>query len=182
MRATGEKLTVRDFMARPEEHGVQLIDGALVMEPPPSLYHQDIVRNLVVLLNSHVTKRRLGKIYCAPVGVFLSEHDVFEPDVLFVSAESHAVLRPDGVHGGPDLVVEVLSPSTARIDAGRKRELYFRHGVKEMWLVDPKRRQIQRFEFARDAALPVETIEETETFSSSLFPGLVISAEEIFRS
>jgi Uma2 family endonuclease len=78
-------------------------------------------------------------------------------------------------------VIEVLSPSTAQLDKKTKRRVYAQAGVKEMWLVDPLLSQIQRYDFASDTAKPVALIEENETFSTPLLPGLTISATEIFK-
>jgi Uma2 family endonuclease len=106
---------------------------------------------------------------------------VVQPDVLFVAKANFGRLEEDGVHGGPDLVIEVVSPSTAQLDKKAKRRVYAQAGVKEMWLVDPLLSQIQRYDFARDAAKPVQLIEENETFATPLLPGLEFSAAEIFR-
>ncbi len=104
-----------------------------------------------------------------------------QPDLLFVARANLGILSDDGAHGAPDLVIEVLSSSTAQLDKKRKRLIYARAGVKELWLVDPLLLQIQRYDFARDVARPVQLIEEVETFSTPLLPGLTLSAAEFFR-
>lgn len=182
MNTGGGRLTVEEYRQRPEEAGVQLIDGSLAMAPSPTLFHQDIVRNLVVLLVQHVRAHGLGRVCVAPLDVYLSGRDVLEPDVMFVANENAAILQADGVHGAPDLVIEVLSPTTARLDSGRKRELYRLHGVKELWLVDPLRRQIQRHDFRHHPEPSVESIGEAGSFASPLLPGLTIPAVEVFRN
>ena len=123
----------------------------------------------------------MGRAFVAPFDVFLSDNDVVQPDVFFVANDRLKALQDDGVHGAPDLVIEVLSPSTAQLDKKSKRRVYAQAGVKEMWLVDPSLLQIQRYDFAQDTAKPVQLIEENETFSTPLLPDLTLSAAEIFK-
>jgi Uma2 family endonuclease len=158
----------------------QLIEGELFMSPSPNLYHQILVANLHLLLAEHVKRRQLGLVLTAPMDVFLDDINVYQPDLLFVSNERRELLQDDGIHGAPDLVVEILSPSTARLDK-RKRANFAKHGTREFWQVDPVLQQIQRFDFARDTAKPIQIVDEGETLESPLFPGLAIATAEIFK-
>jgi Uma2 family endonuclease len=176
-----ELLTVEDYRATPEGSRYQLIEGELFMAPAPNMFHQSISGRIYRLLADFVERHSLGEIYYAPCDVYLSDHDVVQPDVLFVARANLGILREDGVHGAPDLVIEVLSPATAQLDKKSKRRIYARAGVKEMWLVDPLLLQIQVYDFARDPAKPVRLVEEDETFTTALLPGLAISAAEIFK-
>jgi Uma2 family endonuclease len=176
-----EMLTVEDYRATPEGTRYQLVEGELIMSPAPNTDHQRIVRNLSQLLCNHVTRHLIGEVFFAPFDVYLSDHDVVQPDLLFISQSNIAIIAADGIHGPPDLVIEVLSWSTAQLDKKRKRLVYARAGVKELWLVDPLLSQIQRYDFVRDTAKPVQLIEENETFATPLLPGLELSAAEIFK-
>lgn len=176
-----ELLTVEDYRATPEGSRYQLVEGELIMAPAPNLQHQMIVWNLSQIFGRHLEKHPAGRMFFAPCDVYLSEHNVVQPDVLFVAKSRLGILSEDGVHGAPDLVVEVLSPSTAQLDTRTKRRLYAKHGVKELWLVDPSLLQIQRYDFARAAAKPVQLIAEAERFKTALLPGLTLTAAEIFR-
>jgi len=176
-----ELLTVEDYRATPEGTHYQLVAGDLIMAPAPNLHHQRIVRNLSQKIGRYLSLHAIGEMLFAPCDVYLSENDVVQPDVLFVASASRGILAEDGVHGAPDLVIEVLSPVTAQLDKKSKRRIYARAGVKELWLVDPLLLQIQRYDFARDTAKPVELIEEDETFTTPLLPGLKFSAAEIFK-
>lgn len=176
-----EKLTVEDYRATPEGTRYQLVEGELIMAPSPNLFHQTVTGNLHFLLARYVAARPIGKLFLAPCDVFLSEHDVVQPDVLFVAQQNLGILAEDGIHGAPDLVIEVLSPATAQLDKKQKRLLYARTGVKELWLVDPLLLQIQRYDFARDVAKPVELIEENEMIATPLLPGLVLAAADVFK-
>ena len=174
-------LTVEDYRATPEGAHYQLVEGDLIMAPSPNISHQRIVRALSQILCAQVAKHGLGEVFFAPCDVYLSPHDVVQPDLLFVSQANLAIIGEDGVHGPPDLVIEVLSWSTAQLDKKSKRRVYARAGVKEHWLVDPLLLQIQRYDFARDTAKPVQLIEEDERFTTPLLPGLDLDAAEIFR-
>ncbi len=181
MPVTAELLTVEDYRAAPDTIRYQLVDGDLLRMPSQTLFHQVIVGNLAWILGRHIEGGFGGKVYFAPLDVYLSEHNVFQPDVLFVARANLGILQEDGIHGPPDLVIEVLSPATAQLDKKTKRRIYARAGVKELWLVDPLLLQIQVHDFARDQAKPVRLIEEEESFATPLLPGLTISVAAIFK-
>ena len=177
-----ELLTVDDYRATPEGKRYQLIEGELyAMSPSPRYTHQVIAWNLVGLFSRYLERQPVGRAFMAPFDVYLSENDVVQPDVFFVANDRLKSVQEDGVHGAPDLVIEILSPSTAQLDKKQKRRIYARAGVKELWVVDPLLLQIQRYDFARDTAKPVQLLEEDETFSTPLLPGLTLAAAEIFK-
>ena len=130
------KFTYADYRNTPDGKRYELLDGDLVMTPAPGVRHQRVVRKLGTLLNLYVERRRAGEVFFPPCDVVLSDVDVVQPDLLFVSNERSHIITDENVQGAPDLVVEILSPSTAERDQTFKRSLYARHGVKEYWLVD----------------------------------------------
>jgi Uma2 family endonuclease len=173
--------TVADFTELgegPPYH--QLIEGELFMSPSPNRYHQDILRNLGFILMRYLAGNSIGVVYFAPMDVYLDDINVYQPDILFVGNGHRDRLKDNGIHGAPDLVVEILSPSTARLEK-RKRANFAKHGTQEFWQVDPVLQQIQRFDFARDQVKPVQIVDEGETFETALFPGLKIATTEIFK-
>ncbi len=176
-----ELLTVADYLLTPEGGRFQLIEGELIMAPAPNRYHQDIILNLVDILRSYLRTKPVGRVYVAPVDVYLSEHDVLQPDLFFVATANLEKLADDSLHGAPDLAIEVISPSSAQLDKNTKRRLYAKHGVKELWLVDPLKLQIQIYDFARDTAKPARIVEEDKTFATPLLPGLKIAAKGVFK-
>lgn len=176
-----ELFTAADYREMPDDgKRFQLVEGELIMAPAPNTFHQVVQGNLHYLLKAYLIRKPIGTILCAPCDVYLDEHNVFQPDVLFVTREHAARIADHGVVGAPDLVVEILSPSSAGIDR-RKRAHFAKAGTVEFWQIDPALRQIQRFVFAENAAKPVALIDEPETFSSPLFPGLVVGTADIFR-
>jgi Uma2 family endonuclease len=174
-------MTVEDYRATPEGARYQLISGELVMAPAPSRYHQIIIGNLYLLLRTYLAAHSIGEAYVSPFDVYLTEHDVFQPDVVFVSTERLSILADDGARGGPDLVIEVISPSSAHADKTSKRDTYATAGVREYWLVDPHLRLIHVYDFAQNRTKAVRLVDEDETFESPLLPGLTIPPAEVFR-
>ncbi len=177
-----ERLTIEDYRATPEGTRYQLVDGELYrMSPAPNLFHQEIVGNVFIILKKHADDNRLGRVLIAPCDVYLSTHNVVQPDVLFVAAANTGILAPDGVRGAPDLVVEIISLSTAQLDKTAKRRVYAGTGVKELWLIDPIQLQIHLYVFARDSAKAIRLVEDDETFESALLPGLTIASADVFK-
>jgi Uma2 family endonuclease len=132
--ATG--LTVADVERLPEDGVVRhLIDGELFEMTPPTIRHQQVVMRIIRALLAWAEDSG-AQVLTAPTGVLLSERDMPEPDVLVVAAERLELLGERYVEGSPDLVVEVSSPSTRRLDLVRKRRQYERFGVPEFWFVD----------------------------------------------
>jgi len=141
------------------------------------------LRDLLVLLTNHCQIFSLGTVLCAPMDVWLTEKNVFQPDLLFVATDRSRIISEDGVHGAPDLVVEILSPSSVRRDLGDKRTIYAREGVREYWVVEQPQRRVRVFSFARPSPPESELVVSTEqTFGSPLFPGLCVQVSSIFRN
>ncbi len=149
------------------------------MAPAPNTYHQIISRNLAYMLLRHLEDHPTGEVFIAPFDVYLSDVDVFQPDISFFSNEQHNYLDERGATSAPWLAVEILSPSSRRLDIGPKREVYARCGTREYWLIDPDKRELAIYLLREDAARPARLVTETETFSSALLPGLKLSLGKI---
>lgn len=118
-----------------EETKTELINGKIfMMSPRPRLEHGTVCTNIASEFR-HYLKGKTCRAYCDGVDVFINEKNRFIPDVMIVCDPN--IRKKDGIHGAPDLVVEVLSPSTAHNDRFRKKEIYAKAGVKEYWIVDP---------------------------------------------
>jgi Uma2 family endonuclease len=134
------KLTYADYVALPDD-GLrhEIIDGEHYVTPSPVTRHQRISRNLLYLIQSYLEAHPIGEVFCAPFDALLSEFDIVVPDLLYLSRERARFLTEKNLQGPPDLVIEILSPSTRSRDERLKRDLYERVGVQEYWLVDPLR-------------------------------------------
>ena len=136
---TRTKLTYEDLLLYPEGDGLrhEIIDGEHYVSASPNRRHQRIAGELYAQLRRQLVDTGRGEVYFAPLDVVFSQHDVVVPDLLVVLNENAGVLRDAGVAGAPDLVVEILSPSTSKRDLTLKRKLYESTGVPEYWIVDP---------------------------------------------
>ena len=142
---TGRQMSTERFRALPEtnEAVIEHIDGVVYVDSPVDP-HQEVVLNVVLLLKALAPQ---GRMRFAPMDVYLGD-DTVQPDVFWVAPESSCVLRPDNRwQGPPDLVVEVLSPTTAQRDkeGGSKFQLYQQQGVREYWIIDPIYQSIEVF-------------------------------------
>ncbi len=177
-----ECFTVEDYRAMPAGPPYyQLVEGELIMSPAPNFYHQVVARNIFRILDHFLQRHPIGEVYFAPVDVYLSDKDVFQTDLFYLSNVNKILIRPDGVHGGPDLVVEIVSPGNGMLEKRRKRPIYARHGVKEEWLIEPTLEQIHCYDFTSDVAKAARVVDSDETFETPLLPGLAISAIEVFK-
>ena len=175
------KFTYEDYKHTPDDKRYELIDGALIPALTPNLEHQRVSMKLGVRLHEFLTEKRLGEVFRAPCDVVLSNTDVVQPDLLFVSRErEHILFGGENVQGAPDLVVEILSPSTAGRDKTVKSALYARHGVSEYWLADPEARTVTVM-LLRDGGFEVEAIyRKGQTLTSPTLEGFTVNLDEIF--
>ena len=175
------KFTYEDYQHTPDDQRYELLDGELIMAPAPNVGHQRIGTQLGWRLAQFVTERGLGEVFFAPCDVVLSNTDVVQPDLLFVSHErAHLLLGGANVLGAPDLVVEILSPSTAGRDRTLKRALYAKHGVREYWLVDPDARTVPVLRLDGGAFEVVGLYGEGQTLTSPTLEGFAVDLNEIF--
>ena len=142
---TSTKLTYEDYASIPADgRRHEIIDGEHYVNPAPTGYHQLTLGNVLFALEQHVRSHHTGRVVTSPVDVALSEHDIVQPDILFMRAgRTHLIGKI--VKGAPDLVVEILSDSNRRHDVRTKYALYERAGVSEYWIVDPMLGTVEMF-------------------------------------
>ena len=175
------KLTYEDYRATPEDERYELLDGDLILVAAPNLKHQRVQFRLGRKLGQFILDHELGEFFYAPCDVVLSDTDVVQPDLLFVSRGRERLLRGgENVRGAPDLVVEILSPATADRDWGHKRELYGRHGVTEYWLVDPIAETVSIHRQRAGVLAATRTFGREQTLRSPLLAGLELRLDDVF--
>jgi Uma2 family endonuclease len=174
------KFTVDDYMSMPEGTRYQLLDGEMILAPSPTTRHQRTLFLLAQAVNEFVVAQNLGEVFVAPYDVVFARYDVAQPDILFISNERSAIITEANIQGAPDLVIEVLSPSTARYDRGYKRTLYGRFGVREYWLVDPEVETAEVLTASEQGLVSHATYQRSDTLTSPLLEGLSLSLEQIF--
>ena len=174
------KFTYEDYRNAPEDKRYELIDGELYMVPSPKEAHQGVSMNFAILLGALVRRLRIGYLYAAPFDVVLSDTDVVQPDLVFVSRERAHIITSDNIRGVPDLVIEILSPSTAERDKTFKRALYARYGVREFWLVNTDTHTIEVLVLTEDGFETYAVFAKGQTLTSPTFTDFALSIDEVF--
>ena len=150
------------------------------MSPSPRTIHQLVSVRLSSRLHVHVETHNLGLVLEAPMDVVFSRINVVQPDIIFIAKARLHIVTPENIRGAPDLLVEILSPTTADIDRDIKRKLYARFGVKEYWLVNTDKQRVEVYR-ARRRQFPSRPIVARHTLESPLLSGLRIPLPEIWR-
>jgi Uma2 family endonuclease len=178
------KYTYEDLQTFPEGDGkrYEIIDGDLLVTLAPPTCHQLVLGNFHWWVRSYLEKTPIGEVLFAPFDVVLSDVNVVEPDLLFLSNARLHRLTEENAQGAPDLVVEVLSEATRRTDEIRKRKLYERVDVLEYWIVDP---EIETVKVYRKAGgrfdRPIElSIETGDILTTPLLPGFKAPLARLF--
>jgi len=177
-------MTYEDYVALPDDgNRYEVIEGELCLVPAPNRKHQRIAFNLVLLVGNFVKGHDLGEVYFAPFDVKLSDINVVQPDLLYVSNGRLGIMNDAGAMGAPDLAVEVLSTSTRRRDEVTKLRLYENFGVDEYWIVDASRVAVRVYRRLQNKlALVSELLDEDGVMlTTPLLPGLVIPVAAIFE-
>ncbi len=156
----------------------ELIDGELIVTAAPATRHQRAVVKLITAFDTWCTANG-GEVFPAPLDVYFSDTTVLEPDIVFVNARHQARIERKFVRGAPDIVVEVSSPSTRRLELHRKREVYQRFGVAEYWYVDLQSDRVEVYRLTDERFGPPELLERGAILSTDRAPGLEISVDEV---
>jgi Uma2 family endonuclease len=174
------RLTYDDLCLLPNDgKRYEIIDGELFVTPAPSFQHQIVVTNLVYFLCAFLRDRPLGRVIVSPFDVEFSQFDVVEPDILYVSNARASVLTEKNAQGSPDLVVEVLSPSTKKIDRTTKLKLYARFSVEEYWIIEPQGISAEIYRRVNGNLELAAKLEATDALTSPLFPGFNLPLEKL---
>lgn len=177
------KLTYEDYVLFPDDgRRHEIVEGDHTVTPAPKTKHQRVSFNLALAIGSFVKQRNLGLVFAAPSDVILSDENVVQPDLLFVTQKRSEIVTEDNIRGAPDLIVEIVSETTRKRDEQTKRKLYERYGVREYWIVDPELETVRVFRRKEQVyAPPVEfTRGKTATLSTDLLPEFRLSLSELF--
>ncbi len=172
--------TYADYAKLPEGAPYQLIGGQLIMTPSPIPYHQEISRELEFKMLAFVEKQGLGHVYDAPLDVYFSDSDVYQPDIMFIRKERVEIIGKTKIEGAPDIVIEILSPSTAYYDLRKKFRVYEQSGVSEYWIVDPELKRIEVYENKEKKFNIYMEAEGGGKISSKVLEGFSVKLDEVF--
>ena len=178
------RLTYEDYLQFPDDgKRHEIVEGDHYMTPAPRTKHQKISVNLATAMASFAKQHKLGLVFTAPCDVILSDENVVQPDLLFVSTARAAIVTEDNIQGAPDIMVEILSESSRKKDEVTKRKLYERFGVQEYWIVDPELEIVKIFKltqhgYGRASELSKET---NDVLNTELLSGFACAVSEIFE-
>lgn len=155
---------------------IELLDGDILMTPPPTIPHQRLVQDLYYRVRHYFQSNPLGEVFLAPTGILIPSGDVVEPDLFIILNEKKEIIGDQYITGPPNIIVEIQSPSTQHRDWGRKFRLYEEFGVEEYWIIHPdtlqasvfkRRRESSEFDIREDLDMKKAKI------STNLLPGFV---------
>ena len=181
MKTAASKMTYAQYCVLPDDgKQYEVIDGELFVTPAPTPRHQEILGELLFRLHTHVEANSLGKVYPGRVDIVFDQHTVVQPDVLFISNARLGIVKEEAIEGAPDLVVEVLLPSTFYKDLRPKMTAYSQFGVQEYWIVDPEKQTIELHTRAGEGLQLARSFSSDDTFESPLLPGFRLAVRSIF--
>jgi Uma2 family endonuclease len=162
---TKTRMTAAEFSQLPETNRLmELINGEVIVSPSPVISHQHLVLNIAILIRGLMPG---GEVMIAPMDVYLDDLNAVQPDVFWIAPDSQCVERGGWFYGAPELVVEVVSPSTSTRDRRDKFDLYEKHGAREYWLADPTGEHIEVWQRQDERFTRLGVFTEGGTFRSS---------------
>jgi len=177
---TRRRATVEEFWSLPETVlPVEYVNGEITMAPVPTPEHQIASRVIFRALDGLVLKQSLGEVFYSPFDIVLPSGDVVQPDIFFLTPQEAERVSPrKRLHAVPSLVIEILSPGTAKHDTITKRELYEKNGVREYWIVDLKERSIAQLVLRRKHYV-LKELGEGDTIKSVVLEGFEMNVGEL---
>jgi Uma2 family endonuclease len=182
VRMVRPRVSYADLERTPEDgHRYELYDGEVSVVPAPLPAHQLAVHRCADVLREYGAARG-GLVLLSPIDIVFSEFDVVQPDVVFFEhARDHLVDMWKPIRAVPDLAVEVLSPSTAAMDRGKKMQMLARYGVHEYWIVDPRARTVEVYRLNGGAYVLMHSLAEAGVLQSAILPGLSFPVRALFE-
>jgi Uma2 family endonuclease len=176
-------LTYADYLSLPEMKArYSIIDGELVMDAAPTPEHQTVLQELFVKLDSLMRALRLGRVFLAPLDIVIRRDPLRtrQPDVMFISNARCYIIGRQVIEGGPDLVIEILSPSNTRRELVEKLQDYQRIGVREAWIVSPQAQTIEVLQLSMERIERLGLYGLSDTIVSLVLPELHLTVNDIF--
>lgn len=180
MQTIVPRFTYADLRDMPEDgRRYEVVQGVLCVSPAPKTRHQRISMSLSKLLG-RAEDSGFGVALAAPTDVYLDDENGVQPDLVFVRSDHAAIIVEDDVRGVPDLVVEILSPTTRTRDLGAKLRVYARFGVRVYWVVDPEAETVTVFGPGEGGYVQKAVLGHGEMLACDLFPGVEMPVAKVF--
>ena len=183
MRTDLKHLTYDAYLALPEmKQRYSIIDGELVMAAAPNPSHQTIVQELLLKLEPFVREHRLGRVFVAPLDIVMRREPLRtrQPDLMFIGREQRSIIGPQVIEGGPDLVIEVLSPTNTQQELQDKLRDYQTISVREAWVVSPEARTVEVLQLTPEHIQRLGLYGLGDLIASHVLPDLRLTVDEIF--
>lgn len=184
------RLTYQEFremeFADDDPFQYELLDGELMKKSAPTPWHQRLSRMLLRAIDNHVTEKKLGEVFYAPIDVFLNDYNAPQPDLVYVSEAKKGLITNDGIMGVPDLVIEILSPSSLRRDRRKKMDIYERFAIPEYWIADPLNQSVEVYGYAQSGHYElvgeIAAVQDAGQFviTSNVLPDLSLDIRTMF--
>jgi Uma2 family endonuclease len=182
LTAEKKKYTKEDYQALDEGAPFQLINADLIMSPAATSYHQILSARIFKLIDSFLEQsNNAGICLYAPLDVHLDHENIFQPDLLYIAEGRKAELIKDCIVGAPDLIVEILSPSTAYYDLRQKKDIYEKYGVKEYIIIDPIQLNAEVYNLEEGHFVLKQKAGINGVLISVLLGGLIIDLYRLFQ-
>jgi Uma2 family endonuclease len=176
-------LTYADYLSLPEMKArYSIIDGELVMDGAPTPDHQAVLQEIFVKLDSLMRALRLGKVFLAPLDIVIRRDPLRtrQPDLMFISNARQYIIGRQVIESGPDLIIEILSPSNTRRELRAKLQDYQSIGVREAWVVSPEGRTVEVLQLSSESIVRSGLYGLGDTIVSQVLPDLRLTVAEIF--
>ena len=175
------QFTYADYKDFPEDgKRYEILEGRLLMIPSPFTPHQRVSGNLYVCLSNHVKSKNLGVVFHPPYDVVLSEINVVQPDIIYVSKENSRIITEANIKGTPDLLIEIVSKTSKKNDEITKKMIYAQSSVKEYWIVYPESKEIKVYVESEKGYILWKKFSNNDTVSTPALPNLNLNLAEMF--
>jgi Uma2 family endonuclease len=179
IRQVERPYTADDLAQMPDDgRRYEVLGGELIVSPSLSDRHQTVLTELMLAVGPFIREQRLGKMFPAPFDVYFDERNSFQPDLVIVLRQNLRRIHRNRIVGPPDLIMEIISPSSRVTDRVKKAAAYARFGVSEYWLVDPDTETILGQELHGDHYVPIPLSDGS--IRSNILEGLAIDPRSIF--
>ncbi len=173
--------TYEDYLLFPEDgKRYEIVEGEKLVTPAPLPKHQTVLANLIRLLVQFLEGKDLGKWFPSPIDVVFAQESVVQPDLIFIRKDRLQIIGERAITGAPDLVVEVVSASSRKLDSITKRKLYAGYGVNEYWIVDPELERIEILVLEGGSLVKKVEHVEGDAWSLEVLPGFSTALREVF--
>ena len=182
--ATQTTLTYEEYLKEPETMlRYDIVDGEVIMSAAPNIFHQTVSGNVNEPVRRFVRQNNLGGVWYAPVDVIVQQEPLRtrQPDLLFISNARAAIILEGRIHGGPDLVVEILSPGNSRAEIESKLADYALIGVRECWMISPEAGTVETLQLYAGEWKRLAIRGVGEIVESVVLPELELPVSEIFQ-